>query len=684
MALEYDVYLNDTLLSDVPIGMNDFDLTVIREGGVTSDDQVLRIKTEAELTFWGDGYGIICAAKQANYCQNITVRIVLRCDDYSRLAFIGLLPLVGTISDPTRKTVRARVRDNSFSGYIRERQNNKVFLTATTSANGTAITSCPTRTIDLFTSAGAFTYTNRNVYDVYDVLRWMIKYLSDDTVTVVSDYFGSGAGYHKYAITMGGMLYGGNTWTGQTSLPAYFTPNVSFAEVFREVRKKLRIYMSVDTDVNGVPTVRIEPESYFYSNVELKAITGVPFDLIEEYDIETVYSEIKVGSTETKVDDGTFYTYPKLTLYAFENETYNSCSDCVEENTLNLVSEWIIDSNVISYTLGQAAPDSDANTENGDKVFLIETSSSLDRAAAYQYGTGDYYYNDLLNNFNVLTNWAGGIPACVEATIDKDPCVNLSVQATYNFQHEDDLANPTVSNHLLEFPLVNCNTLGGLVGFDQTNFTQDGASITNDGTIYVAPFSGSCAFTISVDVTNILNYPATIGPLEEYKWELKVYILDQLTDIPSGGTPTTIQTFTETFLVTPDFNTALSNSFSISTGNLSLTAGNVVCACFRIRTDITAAAFSLRDAVRIDSGSFVLDYAYYDINDINFVSDDYLRKPLRWTFTDDLCDSEFIDIIADKRGYMTINGKQGWIKQIDYKPGKASTITLQATDTLCC
>jgi len=689
MAFEYDVYLDSTLLADIPGGMDDFALTVIREGGVTSDDQVLRIKTESDITFWGDGYAYLCAAKQNNYCANVDVKIFMKCDEYRRLAFIGLLPLVGTIADPTRKTMKAKIRDNSFSGYIRERQNNKVFLTATTSANGVAISACPSRTIAMFSSStGVYGTADRRVYDVYQVLKYLITYLSDGTVSTVSDYFTSGAGYNKYAIAMGGMLYGGTSWPSQTDLPAYFTPSVTFAEVFKEVRKMLRIYMSIDTDINGNATVRIEPEAYFYSNTALKVITGLPHDLIEEYDLETIYSEIRVGSPETKVEDGTYYYYPQLALYSFQKEVYNSCSDCVEDNALELTSEWVTDSNVIWFTVDQdnstsGIPDSGANTINGDKTFLIQTSTTLDQAEQTVYQS-IWYYNAALTNDQVLTNWAGGIPACVESTIDKEPCVNVTLTDQI-LQHEDNFAaGAYVSNHLIAYDTVVCNSLGGLIGYDQVSFNQDGGAVSNDGFIYIAPFSGAASFTISVDATNILNYPAVIGGLEEYKWELKVYIFENLSDISSGGTPTSLATYTETYYVLPNFDSAVSNSFSINTGNITLVAGNVICACFRIRTDLNAASFSLRDAVDLTAGTFLMDYAYYDINDLEFVSDDYLRKPLRWTFTDPLCDTEFIDILADKTGYISVNGQQGWIKNIDYKPGKVSTITLQGINTLCC
>lgn len=657
MAFEYRIYLDDTELTDLPDGLDNFGLTVIRESGVTSDEQVLRVKTEVEFTFWGDGYAYICAAKQANYCNNINVRIYMLCGDYSRLAFIGILPLVGTVTDVTRRTIKARIRDNSFSGYIRERQGNKVFLTSTNSANGTSIPACPTRTISFFDSAGTYNILNRDVYDAYEVLKYMVRYLSDNTVSVVSDYFTSGAGYNKYAITMGGMLYGGNAWTSQASLPTYFTPNVSFQEVFRELRKKLRLYMSIDTDSNGNATIRFEPEAYFYSQTLLKAVDGIPFDLVEDYDIETVYSEIKVGSSETKVDDGTYYTYPKLQLYSFENETYNSCSDCVEENSLDLVSEWIIDSNVIHFTLDQgnstSPPDFPPNVANGNRVFLIETDITTDTATKTLYGS-DYFYNNLLTNDKVLTNWAGGIPECVSRYLIT-PCLDACA--------EDIAYGSGAGSSNVDVELTNV-TCGSPIFTEQFNFSINTDTFNDITTYMLIPESGDYSFQFSTTFES-QNSDAAVA--------IKCYIMESSANLTSGNNEQA--NLVNSFFDVYTLGTTETKTLVINTGVLSLTAGNVI--------------FFGYTTLQI-TGTTVLtnicaELVYTDVNQtLQFVSDDYLRKPLRWTFTDDLCDTDFINILADKTGYWSVNGQQGWIKQIDYNPDRTSTITLQAINTLCC
>lgn len=670
MPLEYDVYLDSTKLADLPDGLNDVELSIVREGGVTSDDQVLRLKMETELTFAGDGYAYICSKKLTDYCQDITVRIYLKCDQYSRLAFIGLLPLTGTQALPHKKIVTAKVRDNSYSGLIRERQNNKVFLTATKSATGETITAAPSRVIDFFDSTGTFTFTQRRVWDVFDVMKWLIKQYTNDSVNVVSDAFSLGGDwYHKYAITMGGMLYGGINWTGQNSLPKYFTPQVSFSEVFKEVRKKLRIYMSVDTDVNGVPTVRIEPESYFFSNTQLFDVGDTPVDLLEEYDLEQIYSEVKIGSKDTKVDDGTFYTYPQLLLDSWVEETYNNCSDCVVENTLDLVSEWIIDSNVIHFTLDQGSstspPDDDTNVANGDRVFLIETSNTLDRAAVYTLN-GESYYNDLLTNRNVFSNWAGGIPQCVAEYI-YNLCVN-SCAAPY------DSGGPVGPTGNLAADFVNDNCDPSNLASETFDFQWGDATtspitvtrtVTTSGSYFVVPADGYYKFIFSSDIT-------IQGSTGTSPCGLVALVFPDSTHLTTGADESGNELFryydyesftNETKTITVEVSGTFSN-------------GNVI--AFLL-------IFGGATVNNVAASNTCLELEYYSIPDaFSFVSDDFLRKPVKWTLTHPVCETDFIEALTDKRGYITVNGQRGWIKQLDYAPMKKSTLTLQSTTSICC
>jgi hypothetical protein len=668
VAFIHKVYLDGNLLTNEPGGLGVLDspqFDIIREGGVTSDAHILRQKTDLELTFFGDGYTYLCQKKQENYCQDIEVKIYVECESYKTLRFSGLIQLINTTTDPYKQTIKSQIKDNSWSGLIKERQNNKVFLTATKSATGETITQAPSRIITMFNSTGAYQPNLIRVWDVYQVMKWLIKQYSNDTVTVISDYFTTGAGYNKYAITMGGMLYGGLSWTGQNALPKYFTPQVSFAEVFKEVRKKLRIYMSVDVDNLGNPTIRIEPEAYFFSNTQLFDVGDLPFDLIETYDKEQIYSEVKVGSSETKVDDGTYYTYPKLLLDAWEIETYQNCSECVTENALDLVSDWIIDSNVIHFTLEQPTITDDipANVINGDKVFLIETKQTVDEAEDYELN-GDFYYNNLLTNRNVFQNWAGGIPACVAeyfAGLCVDSCSSTSI----------DEINSTPESPPINFDNAECDVT--------TLFTEDidftwasGATspatlavVSGTGSYFVAPADGYYNFNLS----GFFNYSGVAGLSPQGFLALVFPDSSHITSgVSESGNEIAYFYDYESFN-----NESKTINLNIST---NLSNGNTI-VFILLYGEVTL------PYVRISN--ICLDLVEYDISQsFNFVSNDFLRKPIKWEFTHSLCEDEWNAILQDKTGYGVVAGKPGWLHNVGYVAEKKTRLILISNHTLCC
>lgn len=676
MSFTHKVYLDDTLLQNEPNGIADGQFDIIREGGITSDSQILRQKTDIELIFWGDGYAYLCVKKQENYCQDVNVKIYVECETFSALRYEGTIQLINTTTDVKQKTMRTQIKDASWSGVIKDRETNKVFLTATKSATGQTITACPSRIISFFESDGTYSFGSRRVWDVYDVMKWLIKQYSDDTISVVSDYFTTGgAGYHKYAITIGGMLYGGIGWTSQNDLPKYFTPQVSFKEVFDNVRKALRIYMSVDINaVTGQQEIRIEPEPYFFSNNLLTSIPDVPFDFIETYDTEQIYSDVKIGSSETKVEDGTFYTYPKILLNSWEAQEYSNCSECVTDNTLDLSLDWIIDSNVIHFTLDQnnstAVPDKPANIANGEKIFLIETLVTTEQAAIYTYGTAPnetYYYNQSLQNYAILNNWAGGIPACV-ANYLYDVCVE-------GCSADIDIAIPGISlttSRPIEVTVYDedCFTYMFTEDFD---FEFDDGATNYDilgghtGSYFVAPADGEYRFTFTSSYQSTANDTATMA--------IAIATFSSSTVLTSGADVTSSLisiTSASQLMTTPEIG-----FLSVDSGVMSLSAGNIVVFLRRINAVLYTGVLSFNDPC--------INMPFYDIDEsLNIVSYDYLRKPTVWTFSYPLCEDDYQALLADKTGYYAISGKAAWIKEVNYRPQKVSTIKLLTNHTLCC
>jgi hypothetical protein len=670
----YIIYLNGVEITDYPSGLDDFTVKLIRSGGVTNEDQIIRQMTDVELEFSGDGYCLLCAVKKEQGCGDVPIQIFYTCENYRRLIFNGLIPLTSIRFRPAAGVATVQIRDNSWSGKIRERGNAKMFLNVAKSVTGQAIAPTASRTISFFDFAGAYTFNDRIVYDVWEVFKYLVRAYTNNTVAMVSDYFSVGGyGYKRWAITTGGMLYYGSPAAENTNIIPLSVPSVSFNEVFREVRKKTRIYMQVSTDVNGNATIRIEPESYFFTEDLLMEIEGMPLDLIETVDLEQYFSEIRIGSKTIEVDDGFFYKYPRLFLDSWQEESFNNCTECVEQNTLDLVSEWIIDSNVIHYTIDGQTPSRPEEVEHGQEVFLIETKTDAEQAAQYDRG-GNYYYNDSLINSRVFERWAGGLPQCVEKFI-KEQCISsCTVPLTINIPFTISLFGIDGITPIID---ADCNSQQ-YIDMDFRWFSPPDARVRNMGlgsagtnrAYFVAPVTGIYTFTISGDWS-------VTGTWADIRLYLGMAHFNSTNVLESGADESAN-------LIAEYLEQSVTITSSGQTGNITLTvsvpmnAGDVLIP-FRY-SDFTnfTGNFQFPDGI-------CWNLVSYNITDqLNFVADDILRLPLQWDLVAPLCDEDYNAIQNDPRGVVVVNNKPAWVREIEYNPKGLSTFKLMAKDSQCC
>ena len=74
---EYRLYLNDIEFYDIPEAiLTGFEKTLIRDSGISNDEQIFRDKCELELEFYGDAYNYICHQRINNICNDIVRSII--------------------------------------------------------------------------------------------------------------------------------------------------------------------------------------------------------------------------------------------------------------------------------------------------------------------------------------------------------------------------------------------------------------------------------------------------------------------------------------------------------------------------------------------------------------------------------------------------------------------------------
>lgn len=698
--VEYRLYLNDFQVLDIPENVFSLEKTLIRDGGINNDEQIFRGKCESELIFYGDGYRYLCQKKAETICEDIDVRIERKEKKEWNIMFLGTLKHSNSIHLPTRCQIKCKIYDNSYSAMIMERKDNKFFLNLNKSVDNTAIAPCTSTSINIFGQLG-FNAKKIVAFEVFEVFKYLIRLLTNDKVQVVSDLFTTGVFVNKYAVTTGAMLrFGANGGAVSNSFNnTYLIPELSYKDLFIELRKCFRIYSAIEYDSVGNAILRIENENYFFKSNTIFNIDEIPLDLEENFILDDIYSEIVIGSTNATPNE-TYYV-PNIRLYAWQQETYNNCTNCTMQNELNLVNDWIIDSNLILEAINGV----DAWDKN---LFIIELQD-LNNAKKYQEGVdvlpniegnANFYYNESLNNYNKLINWSGGIPECISNFYNQEKC-NDSIYDTADdikIQHSDiftGTAHEGITYNMLRFGIENCDSI-----FIQNNdYNTQNCNIIDasvpaivtlenntfgSASIIQIPFTGQYKFETQVNLTNLLQVKGgnNIGPLEKYKVELKLMIFQGgFAQLEGGGNESPIE-IVDTYNHSGNFDDSFNITLTVTTTLLNLNVGSVVAAVIRIRTKKLGLQTVSGDALQVNTGYLKILEQYYNFNE-NVPQATEAKRNIRIKFTYPICFLDYLNLQNNKYGIFKVGGLDAWIKEIKYIENDVSEITLIAKKSLC-
>lgn len=651
----YKVYLNNIEQKEEDI-INIIELasfSILREDGITSTEQILRETSEMELHFCGATYCYLVDLLSKDRCSNVDFHIE---DSDTGLSYYGIIPISLLVLNPHSKTGTTKIKDTSFSAYVRDVMGVDVSLSNIKTLDCQPLTIAEKNIVFVKEHNATTTEVKITCYDVLDVFNYLLSYLTNNKVGAVSDFLTT----NKYAITTGFNMHHYATTQDE------FFPEVSIQQLFSELSKKERLYTSVDNDINGNPYLRIEQESYFFSNTTpLIDVDEIPFDTTQEVDIDRSYVSIKVGANKTMDGDGEYFRNRRYT--SFVEESYDKCSNCVakKENILDLVSNFIIDSNVIYDLLNAGASDND----NDEGIVLVNYEG--DEAIRTLIGS-EYVYNDRFRNENVLSR----------LNEDIAECISLYKYAKSGFRA--DYTGYTL-------------TISGGGGYDGQHDRIEFSNIVYDNTSSLDVYTGMA--TYPPKVTNPLPSTGSVGVTYfetqqdgEYSFRLD---LVRFLQISKPGSPTeldvqiqivvhtnnTFTTYTDVYEKTVHVNNAVTTPTSITliTDKITLTAGQVVTACIAFK----------------DYSGFIIfiggDYDFQADNVIfEMVSDgtcetlsiDQDNKPFVLEFDYPLCQQDYQLIRDNKRGYITVKGQRFWIKELEYKPFALSHFVLMGNNSI--
>jgi len=380
----FEFKLDGQVVED-PIGWDKFQETL------EFDDNLKGVlsKFNSKLTFHGDGYAYLSEQYRIQgYCHLVDLEIKEDCGKGLVTIFKGFIFLSDvkfTISE--KCLAECSIEDQSFSSKINNNKSTEAKVDVARSKNDVAITAAPTIAVNFRDPLTLATTRTVDCWDVQEVFRMMIEFMTDGTVGFTSDYLTNLPTTERIAITTGELI---RTGAGDA-------PIIKYKHLFEEVWKKYNVAFAVEQTTSG-PVIRLEQLSYFRGDVAGINILNIK-ELTQRFDNQLLFSHVKLGANDTEDFDPPNNNMPDVRFITFQDETFNIGGDCNIDKELDLNSDWQIDSNVIEHALNGVNDDYDEDT------FIIQ----YEQAATNQTSNIDYLglvtpvygFNDQLRSSNV-------------------------------------------------------------------------------------------------------------------------------------------------------------------------------------------------------------------------------------------------------------------------------------------
>ena len=611
-------YIDNKHIEDIS---GEVSATIIREDGFANSEQILREKTDSKLTAYLCGYDFLAQKRKEDYCRDLPLRIELN----NKELFRGTIRQNDLKVQITKGIIKVdNIKDESFSNMIAQFKDFKVPLNSTMTRSGEPINAIPIQRPLMLIVLRSYLVLN-----VLDVIRYLVDFITDNEVEVISRYLSNA---NIFISTGYAMRHAKGT-------AEQMFPTLSLSQVLEEVRKATSLY-GVMTEVAGKPTLILEKEEDTFGSDVLINIDTLPLGLDESFDDNQIFNSIQLGGNR-KIEQSS------ERLENFNNIEVFSCGcNGFKDNVLNLRFNFIVDNDTIIRQLDSANYNDDEVWN--DDIFMFE----LD-------GLGIYNNNQRFKNINILNEWLGsGIN-----------CFTKDMLAKYGFLaiNRDDFSSYQLGFLYFKNPIESIldrqNSLHNWI------YAIDGMPMimtpTQDGTTYFkCQEAGNYTFNSKVSVKGLSagTYDASTNTIL-----LKLMKASSISNAVAG---IILETLTENLI--DGYEIVVGEDFQLEIqGSFNLAVNDVVIAMYEITRNptcyITYQEFSLvRDSLTVLTSEN---------------SDHY--KPFLAKFKYDLCFEDYEKMRKNKTGIIRINGVDTWIKEVKFNPFGASDFTVKYKNTLC-
>lgn len=489
------VYFDDNLVEN-PVEWESLSVAITFD----HTNQITEIEYDTQLTFFKSGFEYLYA-KRLTSCELVNVRVEMTCSDGKTDDIInGNIFVTDCVFNELECSVQTIIQDDGYSSRIQNNKSTKVSLGISETKNGEALTAPSERLVFMFTpSTGNYQDVVRG-YTVYEAFKFLVSWMSDNTVEFVSDYFETGDGKGDW-ICSGVDL---RNRALPTDIERINPPTVSFDGLYSLMRKLTNVAIGFQRQSNGTPVLRIEPLSFFRNSsviLNLNDVNKTELSFVKEL----LYARIKIGSQIIRpadCDSGNAICSAanNISYYGFDTEEYSITGECNEDIELDLSveSDFVVDTNTIEDVIVYD------NDSFDDSVFLINTfenSPSAYRAVQTDvFNIGAYWYNERYTNKEVLLRYVDYLTG------------NLLLFSLYN--------------GLNLFRAIGTSTVGVLLTQQTPSYQTYSPSLS---TIVYDPFN---RFNIS---------PTRFTPVDEGAYQFSVGVL--IDDFPTSDVGVTVYIF---------------------------------------------------------------------------------------------------------------------------------------------
>ena len=475
-------YLDDSVIPE-PNKTDEF----IEELERSFDLRLIAVQYPNTVTFTGGGYRILRDIYEAGLCASMDYRCEFACGGRTYIVARGQINISDVTWNLNKCEADVKIADDGFGARINNNKSIKVSMKSPLSKNGAEIGACPSVDLEVFDPDDPepdYLVDTAVTYDWLEAMNHIVRFITDDIITVESTWYDSLPESEKYVIA-----YGREVRLRDDTSEA---PQVSFTDHFESLWKKYNLWAIVRRNDNGTPILDIVQDDDSYGGDVAKSFPWQD-DLQQSVDLERMYSSVSVGDKDAVKDENGAYWLPFLPMMGFVNEQYYIEGTCNTDSELDLTSNYLYDTN----NLGRVAIGSD---EFDKKILLIQYTPYNSRATKGDYlfpFNNPYLYNEQLLNLHIANRWrlqAAGVTSydAQQANFNANttaliPCpvytspndTGSDADTEYVLQFDDDFTPPNYFD--------NDNAWG--------NGTPPGTPVSSADSRYTAPSVGYYVFS---------------------------------------------------------------------------------------------------------------------------------------------------------------------------------------------